>query len=582
MISIAPRHARPVLLLLALAVLSPARHVCAQQRPGIVRGPLVTSERWPECTNLSTWVRDIMRLEGVEHASETAQAKVLFRWLRLFNRMATGGMIQAFEGEYGKEEYVTDAHKNLFVYGWGYCDTTSRIAEAVWTEHKKDRSAGERVCVQHADGGFHTMYRLRMDGRYGAFDPRYGYYLIETDAPDSRILDWAQVGVDENILDNRTFRNRSGPFFEYFGVEWERALLLEPRYFASESEWVKAGSPVESVFGDPKYEMGTRFHDMDFELPKGTTIERHWDNTARRFYVPAGAHTKREEPFRPSGRFYRVTETMLEGNWPKHDPNYKWARPYLTTVPGDEGYNTGVAGGRTLGQAWGRTVYAPDLGAGAPETIEPGSGLVHAATAPHLRAPGAAAASAVFDIRSPYVLVDGTLSGKLSGGGNDGLAVEIRTLRPKPLDDSEPDRWSQWETVHRGPGRFSVALGRERFRADGVSIHGVYRFQIRVSTGAAPSRTEPAGLCALRLETFFENGIMSIPQIFEGKNTVRFKVEDPSKLRGPVRVIYRYQTAQGEKTHEQTLRRADFHGNAAAYEIDAPGLVRCNSVSVSY
>jgi hypothetical protein len=154
-----------------------------------VSGPLVVSENWPESTDLASWTRDVMRLEKVETASETAQAKAFFKWLRLFSKMATGGMLQAYEGAYGNEHYVLDAHKNLFVYGWGYCDTHSRIAEAAWREYKKDPGSAERVCVQHADGGYHTMYRLRLDGRFAAFDARYGYYLIDRDTDDARVLD---------------------------------------------------------------------------------------------------------------------------------------------------------------------------------------------------------------------------------------------------------------------------------------------------------------------------------------------------------------------------------------------------------
>ncbi|MBI2685850.1 MAG: hypothetical protein HYX27_06020 [Acidobacteria bacterium] len=112
-----------------------------------VRGPLIVSDRWPECTSLQTWTRDVMRLEELESATETAQAKAFFRRLRLLSRMATGGMIQAYEGERGRERYATDAHKNLFVYGCGYCDTTSRIAEAAWAQFKNDPGAAERVVV---------------------------------------------------------------------------------------------------------------------------------------------------------------------------------------------------------------------------------------------------------------------------------------------------------------------------------------------------------------------------------------------------------------------------------------------------
>lgn len=546
-------------------------------------GPLVTSDRWPRPTDLVAWARDVMRIEGLENAKETAQGKAFFEWLRLFCRMAVGGMIQAYEGDYNQERYVTDAHKNLFVYGWGYCDTCSRIAEAAWKEYKQDAAAAERVCVQHDDGGFHTMYRLRLDGRYGAFDPRYGYYLVERDAPEARILDWAEVGVDENILRNQTFRHCSRPFFEILGREWERALLLQPAYFVSEEAWRKAGSPKEFVFGNSQYRMGTRLHDMDFRLPKGVLIERFWDNAERKFYVPAGRHTEREFPFLPSGRFYRVTETSLEGNWPKHDPNYEKARPYLATVPAGEGYPPELAGGRTIGQAWGSMRYQPDLrDSQFLGVLEPGSDLIHSTTAPYLRPSRPdAGGSAVLDFYSPYVLVDGTLAAELAGPATD-VKLEIRTLRPKPGSEAEPDVWSPWQRLSSGFGAPEVELGRPRFNGQDVSIHGAYRFQVRLAVEPRAGRAAPPGLDALKLALYFENGIMSIPQIFAGSNTVRFRVRDSSLLRGPVRVTYRYETAAGDRVHTKVLRPSDFRGNEAVYRLDAPGLSRCKSVAVEY
>lgn len=462
-----------------------------------------------------------MRLEGLEHASETAQAIAFFHWLRLFSRMATGGMIHAWEGDDGKEKYVTDAHKNLFVYGWGYCDTTSRIAEAAWTEFKHDPKAAERVVLQHEDGGYHTLYRMRLDGHYGAFDPRYGYYLIDHDAPDARILDWPEI--HDNIAKNKAYRYRSAPFFEYFGMEWQRAQLIQPVYYETEDKWNAAGKPKETVFGNRQYQPGTRFHDMDFQLLPGMTIDRHWDNSARKFYVPTGPQTQREEAFLPSGRFYRVTETMLDGNWVKYDPNYQKAKPYLASVPKNEGYNRDVSGGRTIGQAWGKITYRPDA---------------------------EAAKRGMIDIYSPFVLVDGSLK-SLS-------PLEIRTLRAKVSSEAEPDAWTEWRRIDAG------ALKQ---------LKGVYRFQIR---GAARS------LSATELELYFENGIMSIPQIFSGHNKMQFEVRDSSTLKGPITVTYRYQTAAGERVHTQRLSRADFRSNIATYEIDAPGLVRCNSLTIVY
>lgn len=555
--------------------------IAAAAEPRPVVGPLVTNDRWPQSTDLVSWTRDVMRIEGLEQAMETAQGKAFFEWLRLFSRMAVGGMIQAYEGEYGKERYVLDANKALFVYGWGYCDTTSRIAEAAWQEYKRDARAAERVITQHEDGGYHTMFRLRMDGRYGAFDPRYGYYLVERDEPGARVLDWAEVGVDENLIRNKAFRHRSRPFFEIGGLEWARALLIQPAYFDSEDVWRAAGAPKESVFGDGAYKLGTRLHSMDFVLLRGMTIERFWDNSARQFYVPAGSHTKREFPFLPAGRFYRVTDVSLDGRWPRHDPNFKRAQPYLSDVPRNERYPSEVADGRTIGQAWGKLSYAPNLSSrGFFDALTPDTTLVHSATAPYLRPvkPDAGGA-ATFEISSPYVLVNGTLESSLVGAG---VRLELRTLRPKNSNAAELDIWSVWQVLTREAGRSVLELGKPRFNGTDVSIHGVYRFQLRVVVDKRVGRSAQTGLAQLRLELFFENGIMSIPRIFAGTNTLRFRVGDSAALQGPVEVVYRYQTAAGKKISHKVLRPGDFLGNQATYTLSAPGLVRCNALAISY
>ena len=107
-----------------------AAALCRAGDPAVVSGHLVSTDRWPRTTGVATWTRDVMRIEGLENATETAQGKAFHEWVRLFCRMAVGGMIQAFEGERGAERSVMDAHKSMFVYGWGFCDTCSRAADA--------------------------------------------------------------------------------------------------------------------------------------------------------------------------------------------------------------------------------------------------------------------------------------------------------------------------------------------------------------------------------------------------------------------------------------------------------------------
>lgn len=87
-------------LLVCLLFLPNPSSASDRSQHSAIRGPLVVSERWPSSTDLRTWTQDVMRIEGLENASENAQGKAFFRWLRLFSRMATGGMIQAYEGPY--------------------------------------------------------------------------------------------------------------------------------------------------------------------------------------------------------------------------------------------------------------------------------------------------------------------------------------------------------------------------------------------------------------------------------------------------------------------------------------------------
>ncbi|MCC6263452.1 MAG: hypothetical protein IT169_07745 [Bryobacterales bacterium] len=549
--------------------------------PGAPQGALLSNRAWPRATNVRQWTEDVMRIEGLEKATDTAQAKSFFVWNRLFCKMAVGGMIQASEGAFNQERSVLDPNKNLFVYGWGFCDTCSRAAEASWNAYKGDPHAAERVITQHDDGGFHTMYRLRLDGTYGAFDPRYGYYLIAEDTPTARILDWAEVGVDENLLRNKTYKNRSRPYFEIGRIEWERALLIKPTYFASQKAWEDAGAPHESVFGDPKEPFGATYHNMEFRLPRGTSITRYWDNTAREFYRPAAARANREFPFLPSGRFYRVTETSHDGNWPRFDPNYAWAKPYLATIPKGEGYDKELEGGKTIGQAWGTIEYQPNLAQGdLADVLAADSTLSLAKAAPFLRAKDSGAGgSAVLDFYSPYVLVDGELDAAFAGPSGS-TTVELRTLTAKPWP-SDKDQWSEWQTLPASDGHLKIELGRPRFNGKDVSIHGTYRFQIRVNV-KGDSQRRIAGLSALRMKLFFETGIMSIPPLFAGNNDMRFELDSASRLRGPVTISYAYDSKAGKRTHEQRLLPSDFKEGTASFTVRVPDLTRCNSVSIRY
>ena len=549
-----------------------------------VRGPLVVSDKWPECTDLLTWAHDVFRLEGVENGTETAKAKVFHNWLRLFNHLCeeNGGMAHANEGAWGEEGFLHDAHKHLFVYGWGYCSTHALIAEALWQELMGDSLAADRVICMHENGGFHTMHRLRMDGKYGAFDARYGYYLIEKDTPDARILDWEEVGDDANVWANLKYKNRCKPLVEFPQHEFERVLWLKNKpIFKNQTAWEAAGSPAEVVFRDRVYKMGTKFHDMNFVLPRGTTIERHWDNKMKKWYMPKS----RDFKFMPEGRFYRIGDEMVGGDGERNDPNWRWIEPYATEVPTGLGYPEYLEGQRTQGQAWGLISYLPDLGRGdLAEIRKSGNGLDTFSGAPYIRpSQDGGSGEWILEFYSPYVMVDGSIFGELAGGEGDEVEIAFRNQVAKRSNADEEDRWLPWVVVSDKPGReFRCNLDRAD-AAEGLStFHGAYKVQLRIRLKAAGAASE-VGINKLAFTAYFENGMMSIPQIFDGDNTVRFKVQDSKQVTSTLKVAYNWTTEDGEvqETEVNLIPEMFYKDNEAVFNISAPGLKRCNWMSMS-
>ncbi|MEA2062965.1 MAG: hypothetical protein U9P14_04650 [Gemmatimonadota bacterium] len=314
-------------------------------------------------------------------------------------------------------------------------------------------------------------------------------------------------------------------------------------------------------------------------------IERFWNNKAKKFYNALKTVDRSKDKVHPSGRFFRVTDKMFDSNYEKNDPNFKRAEAYLETIPVDEGYSEDMAGGRTIGQAWGSLEYVAPLDSpGYSDAVSSNRGMLHSQSEPYLRPTSERSpAEVVFDFYCPFILIDGVFGGELSAPHpEDRVSVEFRALYPKPSGRDEPDSWTDWIDIANGPGRFERTLGRNEYKPDyPATVHGKYRFQIKVRAYAAGDPAK-VGLSEFGFKCHFENGIMSIPRLASGTNEITFKVADQAALQSPVTVTYRYQTPGGEKTHRQTLEPADFNANRAVYLIEAPDLLRSNSMAIEY
>ena len=183
---------------------------------------------------------------------------------------------------------------------------------------------------------------------------------------------------DSIILRNEQYANRCQPFFEYAVTERPYTMALEKEYFDSEQQWEAAGGGDNQPYASAKHRMGAALHDMGWKLPRGMKIERYWNNKAQKFHNALKTVGRPKDKVYPSGRFFRVTDKMFDSNYEKNDPNFKRMEAYLETVPQDEGYPEEMAGGRTIGQAWGSMEYvAPLSGSGYSDAVTANTGMLH-------------------------------------------------------------------------------------------------------------------------------------------------------------------------------------------------------------
>jgi hypothetical protein len=77
---------------------------------------------------------------------------------------------------------------------------------------------------------------------------------------------------------------------------------------------------------------------------------------------------------------------------------------------------------------------------------------------------------------------------------------------------------------------------------------------------------------------------MSIPQIFAGENTVRFKVRDAAEIESDIYVTYTWEAQSGRQYGDtkKIYPELFFKDNEAVYTISAPELWRCNSLVIEY
>ncbi len=172
---------------------SPGRLKCS---PSPAAGEVwVSTDRWPDASDLRRFGRDAVRLSGAKTEQEKCIA--VWRWVRRWS-MYTDGNPPTENAVRAKRGYVDGPLKVLNVYGTHWCDGLSRVVETVW------RAMG--YGAQKLYRGGHTMVDCQYrdsDGvaRWHLFDVSEGGFTLHSSrqrllSPDEMSTDWYNYMYD--------------------------------------------------------------------------------------------------------------------------------------------------------------------------------------------------------------------------------------------------------------------------------------------------------------------------------------------------------------------------------------------------
>jgi hypothetical protein len=361
---------------------------------------------------------------------------------------------------------VLDAMKLLNSYGFGICYHIAPLLEAVY-----DAAGFEDARVWFLTG--HTVTEVFYDGAYHYFDSdMMGYNLVGNGKPkDLPVASVQEIATDPSIMVSKLAKGvPTGVDAPWYPADVKAGAIpdLATLFASKEDNW---------LFPYTRYSQG---HAMDFVLRPGERLIRYSGSEEGIFYLPyqAGADGWREFP-KAAAEFNVATQ-----NGPRSmTDNRDWAT--------------------------GRLEYQPPLSERSAYFSTEGVKLSSSGFA---LAEGATRGSAVFDIRSPYVLIDAQLAigAKLAAGAE--LTVETST-----------DNGVTWDAggVLTGPheGKWQAAAKVLERSEHGAlnAVTGKYAYLLRLNLKGG------ASVDGVQITSRFEYNMRTLAPLRKGKNEFTYE-----------------------------------------------------------
>ncbi len=504
----------PAMLILAAALVSPAR--------ARVFTPWVTVKGQPDTRDLGRLTATLYENAGA--VTDREKAETLWRYLLTDGRFVEPGMFYHIAGWAYEEPVgeVLDPLKLLNSYGFGLCYQDGPLLEALF----------EAGGFQDARSWFltgHTVCEVFFDGRYSMLDVDMMGYTTVGDG-DPRTLPIAgvrELEADRSIITAKLLAPDRA----------DTSKVIYPWYPADVQ--VKAMGGYADIFtsGDDnwlfpfrRYSSG---HSMDYLLRPGEKLIR--------YYQPE------------SSSLYYLPFKHVDGRWsefPREIPQYN-----INTEDGPHSQKDERV------WATGRLEYTPPLHRQSAFYPERGEGFNHNLSLPETaggalgRLDGSRPATAVFEMNSPWVLIDGQFE----------LYAELAAAHNQLIVETSTDRGRSWEVAgqlrgpYSGPWRCAPRVLSVSEHGTRGALSGTYGYLVRITLAGPDGRV---ALRDLRLTSIFQLNPRSLPALAGGKNEL---------LYSPGKVVVR------RSLPVELSRLADF-----ALEVDRLVYTRENSNGLVY
>ncbi len=415
----------------------------------------VTTGASVDTTSFETIVRDVCK-PGM---TEEQKAVALFDW---FERSVYHSPTP--------DDVKQNGHKVINVYGGALCGTQGCQMAALC------RAAGFEARVTCDEGGGHTYYEVKYGGAWHGFDTMSRFFVYTREEP-RRIASFEAIDKDPTLASAAVQEKRACSGFMFHGDD--------PMGMVSRTHRVLDYVP-------------TVVPDLEkLSLVPGQSITWYWYNVDR------------SHPMIP--KTPGVAHSCSRGVDRLNPVNGPFWEPYFYASPGSHPEQ-----GKRRMYANGAIVFEPDLrGPSLPRGFKE---LTHL-SGPGLTPQGGKPGSAVIHIRSPYLLVGGTLSLKSSHLGGVSVA-----------------------TSSDGGKTFVPVTGKadpEGLLDLTPSIVSAFTYDLGIRLDLADPK---AAISALKLELAFMHNKYVRPFLVPGDNAVAFSAKNPDGLAAsPVTVEYAWQ-----------------------------------------